>query len=205
MKKVTILSAFVLFASLVSAQFVRLEVEEVPNDGLVPGKTYRVYAVMTNQNDVIDAVFADKTSSIQINSTAPIYQHPKGGFFANTVQRMDVSQDRKLKYDSWFTIGAEDNYNNYLTPFMLDSSYMKTFEAGKSFTIAGDGAWFVTPDQRQARADAKGRILLMQITTKGKVTGTLNIHGRTADTKDAQGNQVPGTPFEKRGVQITIG
>jgi hypothetical protein len=36
------------------------------------------------------------------------------------------------------------------------------------------------------------RILLMQLTTAGKVNGLINIHGRTKAETDAEGNVVSG-------------
>ena len=41
------------------AQFKELVVEEVDNGGVVPGKTYRIYAQMTAEGDVVDAIFGD--------------------------------------------------------------------------------------------------------------------------------------------------
>lgn len=32
---------------------------------------------------------------------------------------MDLDKDPTLRYDSWFTIGAEDNYMNSVTPFIV--------------------------------------------------------------------------------------
>lgn len=201
MKKLTILSFFAFFAMSMSAQFVKIQVEKVPNSGTVPGTTYRVYAVMTNEGDIIDAVFAEQKNPLTIKCDAPIYQHPKGGLMSSNIQRMDLANDPKLKYDSWFTIGFEDNYNNTLTPFFQkDSLEIKKFELGKSITLT-DFAFFVLPDSRQARADASKRILLMQITTTGTVEGVINLHGRQAPKKDAQGKPLPGIELiEVRGV-----
>lgn len=204
MKKLTILSLFALFAISASAQFVKLQVEKVPNSGTVPGKTYRIYAIMTNQGDIIDAIFADPKSPLTISSSAPIYQHPKGGALSSNVQRFDLGNDPKLKYDSWFTIGLDDNYNNTLTPFFQnDSLEIKKFEAGKSISLK-DCAVFVLPDARQARADENKKILLMQLTSAGKIDGVINLHGREATKKDAQGKPIDGIDLiEVRGIKFT--
>lgn len=187
------------------AQFVKFEIEEVPNSGKVPGKTYRVYAVLENQGDVIDAIFSDEKNEVVIQSTAPFYQHPLGGILSSDVQRFDAQNDPKLMYDSWFTIGAVDNYRNYVMPFAIDSAAIKSFEQGKAYR-AGNSAWFVTPDQAQGKAGSDKRILLMQLTTAGKVTGTINIHGRKRAIRD-QSNTVigGGEVFEQRGLTFTCG
>lgn len=205
MKKLTLTLLTVIIGVAASAQFQRLEVKEIPNDGSVPGKTYRIYAVMAAPNDVIDAVFADENNPLEIVSTKPFYQHAKGGFLAVDVQRFDVQNDAKLKYDSWFTIGSEDNYNNYLMPFLMDEGEVAEFESGGKFSTTSS-AWFVTPDRRQAFADQEGKILLMQLTTEGTVNGKLNIHGRTRAVLDGEGNIISGGEIiEERNLTFTCG
>ena len=65
--------------TVANAQVVRLEVDYIDNQGLVPGDTYRVYAVMQQEGDILDAVFGEKSAPMSVTSTAPFYQHPKGG------------------------------------------------------------------------------------------------------------------------------
>lgn len=205
MKKLTFTLAAFFMAAMASAQFVRIEVEQVPNGGKVPGNTYRIYAVMENPNDIIDAVFADEKNPLEISSTKTFYQHPQGGALSADIMRFDVQNDAKLSFDSWFTIGAEDNYNNYLMPFLMDSVDVKPFEAGDNF-FSTTCAWFATPDRRQTFAPSNGKILLMQLTTPGKVTGKINIHGRTRAVLDADGNIVSGGEvFEIRDIAFTCG
>ena len=159
----------------VQGQFKSLVVEEVDNKGTVPGRTYRVYAQMEAEGDVIDAVFGDGEDYLEVNSTAPFFQHERGGNSANELQRSDVQSVDGLKYDSWVTIGYEDNYMNALTAFLMDFSEFE--QGGKLYT--DNGAWFVTPDMRQAAAGPDGKLLLMQLTTEGEVSGRINLHGRT--------------------------
>jgi hypothetical protein len=203
LKKTLFMALGALLSFGASAQFLRLQVDEVSNSGLVPGKTYRVYAVMMNENDLIDAVFADQHNAIEIKSTKPFYQHPMGGALSVDVQRFDAQNDPTLLYDSWFTIGLEDNYRNYVMPFQVDSVQFKKFEQGQDFFTDGS-AWFVTPDKRQVRADKNGRILLMQLTTEGKVTGKINIHGRTRAIAGPDGEVAEGGELiEVRGIEFT--
>ena len=176
MLKKWMLGAAVLFGGMqAEAQFKGLVVEEVDNKGRVPGKTYRIYAQMEAEGDVIDAVFGDGMDYLEVKSTKPFYQHERGSNSANEIQRSDVLSIEELKYDSWVTIGYEDNYMNALTAFLMDFS---EFEAGDRL-YTDNGAWFVTPDMRQAAAGADGRLLLMQLTTEGDISGRINLHGRT--------------------------
>ena len=64
-----LLSMMFLQSSEASAQFVRLDVEEIDNGGIVPGKTFRVYAVFTNSGDILDAVYGEASAALKISST----------------------------------------------------------------------------------------------------------------------------------------
>ena len=205
MKKSLLIALAFLTAGMAHAQFVALEVEEVPNNGIVPGKTYRIYAKMEKQGDIIDAVFAEEKNPVEIKSTAKFYQHPKGGALSNEIQRFDVQNDPKLTFDSFFTIGQTDNYNNFVTPFLMDSIEIKKFEQGGTY-LSYNSAWFVTPDKRQTMAGADKRILLMQLTTTGVVTGRINLHGREKEVLDENGDLIDGGfIIEKRGLTFTCG
>ncbi|MDG2311357.1 MAG: hypothetical protein P8L64_03100, partial [Flavobacteriales bacterium] len=95
-------------------------------------------------------------------------------------------------YDSWVTIGSEDNYMNALSGFIMEFGDFET-AGGKIET--NNGAWFVTPDKRQSMAGASKRILLMQLTTEGEINGLINLHGRTKavmknDVLESGGEQI---------------
>lgn len=180
MKRLLSLSwSLALLPGALLAQFSHIEVEEVDNGSLVPGRTYRVYAVMEQEGDVIDAIFGEKDALLQISSTKKFWQHPKGGALSSDVQRYDTREDETLLYDSWVTIGAEDNYKNAVSEFPPNENILGLFDAEGGSIETSNGAWFVTPDKQQAFAPADKRILLMQLTTEGKVEGLINIHGRT--------------------------
>tara|TARA_B100000768_G_scaffold141278_1_gene132902 strand:- start:262 stop:870 length:609 start_codon:yes stop_codon:yes gene_type:complete len=193
--------ALLLLPVLGSAQFSHLEVEPVDNNGSVSGNTYRVYAVMESEGDVIDAIFGEAGKSLYIRSTKPFYQHPRGGELASQVQRFDVENDATLAFDTWVTIGLEDNYMNSLTGFLMDFT---EFEKGNALETE-NGAWFVTPDKRQALAPADKRILVAQLTSTGQITGMINIHGRTKATQKDDGTIEGGDMIQAEGVTFSCG
>jgi hypothetical protein len=78
------------------------------------------------------------------------------------------------------------------------------FEAGGALETT-DGAWYVTPDQRQSKATESKKILIAQFTTEGVVTGTINVQGRTV-TKPAVGDQkAEWETWEVKDVSFTCG
>ena len=190
MNKFLTLGLTLAVTATASAQFVRLEVDYIDNMGLVPGDTYRVYAVMENEGDILDAVYGEASAPMRISATKGFYQHPKGGALSADIQRYDTMSDESLLYDSWVTIGAEDNYMNAVSGFIMEDA-LAAFDQGGEL-VTNDGAWFVTPDKRQAAAGPSKRILLMQLTTQGEVNGLINLHGRTKAVTDSDGNAVGG-------------
>jgi hypothetical protein len=190
MKKLLTLGLTLAVTATASAQLVRLEVDFIDNKGLVPGDTYRVYAVMENEGDILDAVYGEASAPMRVSASKGFYQHPKGGALSADIQRYDTMSDESLLYDSWVTIGAEDNYMNAVSGFIMEDA-LTAFDQGGEL-VTNDGAWFVTPDKRQAAAGPSKRILLMQLTSAGDVNGLINLHGRTKAVTDSDGNAVGG-------------
>ena len=191
-----------LLVEPLSAQFVRLDVEEVDNKGVVPGKTFRVYAVFENEGDNLDSVYGEDQALLSITSTKPFYQHPKGGALSTDILRNDISVNPELAYDSWVTIGVEDNYVNHLLSFILEFDEFET-KGGKLETL--NGAWFVTPDKRQSMAGPSKRILLMQLTTEGRIDGLINLHGRTKAIIEDEVQVGGGVQIKAEGLRFVAG
>ena len=205
MNKITLIFTTALFIVLslqntvASAQFVRIDVDKIDNGGIVPGNTYRVYAVFEKPGDILDAVYGEESASLKITSTKPFYQHPKGGPLSTDIQRYDISVNPELAFDSWVTIGSEDNYMNALSGFIMEFGSFET-EGGEIAT--DNGAWFVTPDKRQSMAPESKRILLMQLTTEGKVDGLINLHGRTKAIYENEIQVGGGEQIKEEGIRF---
>lgn len=162
------------------AQVVNLVVEQVENAGRVPGKTYRLYAVMTKSTDKVLVVYGDSISPLFIRSSKPFFQAPMGGATAQDSNRKMRAESDSLRHDSWVTIGGEDNYECKVNLLNVDLS---GFEKGQSIEIAKDGAWFTIPTDRLAEAGDDRKVLLGQFTTKGNLEGQLSIMSKDAAGK----------------------
>ena len=185
MKQLVIAAILVSTALASSAQFKRIVVEEVDNGGAVPGQTYRVYAELSHPEDHVHAVYGDKTDALIIECTKPIFQHTHGGALSRDIMRPSIVDHPSLRFDSWFTLGLEDNYVNMVASFNMEES-LATFEAGNGF-VSHDCTYYATPDASQVYARERNRVLLMQITTEGEFTATINLQGRTVG-HDRKGN-----------------
>jgi hypothetical protein len=177
--RISIITCFLLLSVFGNAQFKGFITEQVENEGKVPGRTWRVYAEMTNVGDQLFVVFGDSVHKIEIKSTKPFYQSKAGGALSKDSNRKEASEDPKLKHDSWITIGSEDNYNNNMNILNLDLSI---FEGrGGAIDSGKEGAWFCIPTDKQAYCGEGKRILLMQLTTEGRINGKLSLMGKSKD------------------------
>lgn len=174
------LAAGILLSIWTNAQCRGIEVEEVENSGYVKGKTYRVYVQMEHDSDQVNMVFGDEQHPMEILSNKPFYQNEFGGALANNVNRKLSREKKELAFDSWFTIGATDNYENNTTNFLLD---LAAFEKEGASVRTNNGAWFCTPGYGQARAGKARRVLIMQLTTEGELNLRFSLMGRTANNQ----------------------
>lgn len=182
MKKILLFAIAIAFGMSSHAQFDGIVVEEVKNGGDVPGTTYQVFVKVKNEGDGVDLVFGAPGAEMNIESTKPFFQHKDGGFSSLDISEEMIAMDPTLKYDSYVTIGRTDDKDNSLMIFQVEGKVnldTKPFEAGKSI-YTDDGAWYVIPFKPQSKAGADKKILVMQLTTKGKVTGKFNLQGKTA-------------------------
>lgn len=167
-----------LMACVTQGQFSKIVVEEIDNEGKVPGRTYRIYAELMNEGDQLYIVFGDSLHPLKIESTKPFYQAASGAAYSKLLQRNLVQKNDSLKYDSWLTIGSVDNYDNNTGNINFDPTAFE--KEGKGLECDDDGGWFCYPTDKQAYCGPSKRILLMQLTTKGTIEGSICLMGKTA-------------------------
>jgi hypothetical protein len=188
MNKYLLSCFFMAISCCANSQLQRLLVQ--PIDTSVYGVTYRVYAEVKSAGDQIMVVFGDNENPLRITSTEPFFQSEAGGALSTQVRKNQLETAPDLTYDSWLTIGREDNYNNQTKSLGLRLTAFE--EKGESIEV-NDGAWYCLPTDKQSFADDSKKILLMQLTTKGEVSGTLSLFGRSAG----------GENFELRSIQFS--
>lgn len=170
----SILAGLLLLGGITAqASNVELVVEQVDNEGLVPGQTFRVYAQLPSPQHTLHAIFGEPGEPMSVQTSGTFYQHPLGNFSSVDVNEAMLAMDPALAYDSWVTIGAENNTGNNLWTIGVDYS---SFEGGSGFST-DNGAWFVVPTDQFASPTSGSLVLLMQVTTTGIASGTLNIQG----------------------------
>jgi hypothetical protein len=159
----------------------------VGNTDLTGFTTYRVYVHLQNQSDFVSAIYgderADNTIPFNLDFTCDLYQHPDGAFLGNNVQEAFYEYVPEMEYDSWFSIGADNNSaGGALTAFAepAATTVLTKFNNDQSLTIE-DGAIFTLNDEEHPNGEAKlsqmgeKRVLIGQFTTCGDFNWCLNV------------------------------
>ena len=159
---------------------VSVEIVEVNNQGRVPGNTFRVYAVMPSPKYSVGVIFGNNQHVLKVETTGTFYHSWEGAFA--TVGG----------YDSYVTIGETRLIDEVVAHHA--SIDFDNFIAGGSLTMGiegGDGigggqaVYLKDPNTRDrvfvepySVGKKANRVLLMQLTTDGTITGILNLSGR---------------------------
>lgn len=140
------------------------------------GRTWRIYAQFDDENDELTSIFGTADHPMTLSSTNGFHQTP-GGSALPEFAAADLASTPALGWDSWVTIGAE-NEPTEVNTLGLDLS---TFEAGGDLghDATFGGSWYVFPGESElAHPDAEGRVLIAQLTTTGIITAELNLQYR---------------------------
>ena len=144
--------------------------------------TMRLYANFTASTDQLNAVFADSQSSLYIRSNNGFYQNPFGGPTSVSINPALYPLFPSLEYDSWVTIGMEDQIDNAMLDVGIDWT---EFESGGDIEF-DNGTWFASLDDAQILAGNDLRVLIGQFTTYGwdsQIYGSINLVGQQGDSE----------------------
>ena len=146
--------------------------------------TYRLYVYTQNADDFVVSCSGDDDNPLYIMSTSEPawFQHE----LATTALATDVNPAffasfPEFAYDSWLTIGAEDNTASADVIDLADPDYdaFAIFESGQNVAVetAVGNAWFVLPIPTNVEAIAGEdlRVLLAQFTTSGDISGQIQV------------------------------
>ena len=156
--------------------------ENTTGDGF---DTYRIYANFEDPGAQLVAVYGLQDTTLSISTTGSFYQDALGGPLSTAVNPLLFDSFPTLQYDSWVTIGTDDNTGS-VDQIGID---FVPFEAGGSLTIDDPvgGTWYILPDLEPAAfPDDQGRVLMGQFTTDGIVDIVLNIQYRASSGANIQ-------------------
>jgi hypothetical protein len=185
----TMIRSIILFLTLcvVPAAFAQsygLTVETVAehSDGPLAGMTtYRVYMDCVYADDLVSSVSGDYLNPLSINTTTSFYQDPFGAQTPSAINPLLFGFFPELEFDSWLTIGISQQPNSAANEGEISAvesptqSWIAQFEAGDSIAMTDTtgGAWYVTQNYDNGVAGDDLKVLLMQLTTDGEISGTI--------------------------------
>ena len=180
-------------ASVIHAQF-GLSVEEyhVHDSGELAGfTTYRVYFDCMNETDFLSACTGDEDNPLIISSTSGTwYNSPfNASCFTDDLNPAFFGAFPELEFDSFLTIGAESSLDLSPAFFSGETNICDEFvPSGENFETSfgtnvvvdspSGTAWYqvFTPDsQNPGYAGEDLRVLVMQITTTGSISGQIYV------------------------------
>jgi len=178
-KQLTVLAggATLLLSAAASADFQGLSYEIVAVDGVDGGPahwTARIYADL-GAGDRLDAVYGNADNPLSMGTTSSLYQNAFGGDTTSAINPALYAAFPSLVYDSWVTIGLEDQNNNALSNIGMNF--------GADSVTTSDGSFYVTPDDAQGQ-EVGGKVLIAQFTSfdyDSRLQGTISLQGKLAD------------------------
>lgn len=168
------------------SSFVQIGYDVVAQNTVGGMTTYRIWAEFADPGEQLVAVYGFDSVPLTINTTTEFYQNPLGGPLAVSYNPALLPVDPLLEFDSWLTVGGENNSAD-VSSIGLDFS---AFEGSGGAVVADDingGSVFIYPDlEPTAFPDANGHVLIAQLTTDGEVNLTVNLQTRTEDGENPQ-------------------
>lgn len=174
------------FAVSASAQLADIEVEVfaehtgmVGDVDLTDYTTYRVYAVLENEDDFVSAVYAVPGEPLVIETTEAFYQNNLGANVGSNILEALYVSFPAVEFDSYVTIGrtsSSDPGSDITAVQSAQDPWVDVF-AGGGDVVINDGAWFTlfSGDAVNAVPGDDLRVLIGQFTTQGEVCGFVNI------------------------------
>jgi hypothetical protein len=164
-----------------------LQVEEHAVDGIAGMTTYRFYIGMEGASDFLSAIYGSLEFPMNLSTSTSFYNDEFAtGATAEGVNTAFFALFPTLAYDSWVTIGAESQATEGQVPASTVESEFQPWTGAFAYNseMSGQnvviddwygGAWYVTNGATNGVADAENqRVLIMQMTTAGDISGTLN-------------------------------
>ena len=202
MKHFLPLALMVMFFSTSFAQLTGISVEEYVDhsttgiaelEGMI---TYRVFVDCTNPMDEVSAIYGDATAPLTLTATEGFYQNSFGESFGWNINPAFFSAFAALEYDSWLTIGSEDNV--VLGTHNTVGLDMSNFDAGGDLIVDNSlgGSWFTLFGDAAAQAGDDLKILIAQLTIPAGSSFTGNFNVQMFDNGvQANSTQYPAVPF----------
>jgi len=188
---------FIVVNSSAQSPFNGISIQEVPinafdlptidaeldagNGGPASARCWRIYVCMDDPDWELQAFWGNNFQQWHLGTSTEFYQTTGASYLAANNNPLFYGLVPGYEFDSWFTIGLDDNTSN--TIFLQGlSNPMIDFETGTGFLVNDVdgssifGTWL--PPNSEGRPDADNKVLIAQLTTDGTFSGTMNFQFR---------------------------
>ncbi|MDE0918099.1 MAG: hypothetical protein OSA04_07295, partial [Flavobacteriales bacterium] len=182
-----LLSVFFFVGSITFglSQYTLTVESSVPTEA--PGTTYRFYVDMTDPTDRMSAVFGDTGAPLTLSAPEGVFNTPlNSSWNASGISPAFLELFPIMADDTYATIGLEGAASESGIPNAVDPSLVDDGAQPFAPFFTTDGAtllevntltgasYFILNTADNGLPDANLRVLIMQVTTTGSVSGTLN-------------------------------
>ena len=156
-----------------------LELVEMSDNGF--HKTYRVYVTTPNTDDFVSSVSGTSDNPSYLRTSTSFYQNSLGGLTADMVNPLFFPMFPDLAFDSWLTIGIDQNPGAgegfISTAIAAGDTWADDFEAGGNLELNSffGGSWFSLNNVSNGVAGDDQKVLVAQLSTDGNITGSLYV------------------------------
>jgi hypothetical protein len=166
-----------------------ITVEEYAVNGIEGMTTYRFYVDMENPTDFLSAMYGTAATPLSVMTSDGFYNDDfASGSTADGINSAFFTIFPELEYDSWVTIGidnapqgsevaigtVESEGQSWIGAFNATSEISGQDILIDHLSVFG-GAWYVTNGSANGLPDEDNqRVLFMQLTTSGSISGTIN-------------------------------
>ena len=169
------------FALSLSAQYTLTVEASTP--AVAAGTTYRFYVDLTDASDRMSAIFGNIESPLEINTPAGAFNSSfNASWSASGINPAFLGFFPEMADDTYATIGLDgpavspqadpslvEDAEQPITPFFTTNGATSLF----SNTLTGS-SYYVLNTAANGLPDANMRVLVLQVTTTGAISGTLN-------------------------------
>ncbi|MBC8150996.1 MAG: hypothetical protein H8E97_06895, partial [Bacteroidetes bacterium] len=181
----TICCGSMIFATPATAQYTLTVEASTP--AVAPGTTYRFYVDMLDPTDRMSAVFGNDQSNLVINTPDGAFNSAfNSSWSASGINPAFLPLFPEMADDTYATIGVTGPASTSGIPGAADPSLVEDDSEPITPYFLTDGAtslssttlvgssWYVLNTAENGLPDADMRVLILQVTTTGSISGTMN-------------------------------
>ena len=157
--------------------------------------TYRVFVNLPHEGDFLSAVYSNADEPMVLDVPDGAYNDPNSTVWSAVgINPALFMNSPNLQDDSYATIGLTVSASllevGYQNPSLAENSedvegfFTQNGSTNLAVNTNPGSAWYVLNGATNGYADASGRVLIMQVTTSGEFSGTLNYQVFPAGIQD---------------------